>query len=121
MTKPKSEILSLKIVPENLVPENLEKAAVLHNNNIMVIHITVKAVPGSSKTEFAGVNEGRLRVRVAAAPEDGKANAELISFIAKSAGCPKKDVNITHGEKSRLKTIALPAEYRVQLEKAIKE
>jgi len=83
------------------------------------LHIMVKALPGASKTEFAGFKEGRLRVRLAAAPEDGRANAELVAFVAKSVGCPKRDVTLLHGEKSRLKTLALPAAYRLQLEKII--
>ena len=85
------------------------------------IHILVKALPGASKTEFAGFKEGRLRVRVAAAPEDGKANAELAAFVAKSLGCPKRDVTLLHGEKSRLKTLAVPLAYQLQWEQIIKE
>ncbi|MDR0455599.1 MAG: DUF167 domain-containing protein [Treponema sp.] len=72
------------------------------------IHAAIKALPGASKTEFAGTETGRLRVRLAAAPEDGKANAELIAFFAKTLGCPKRDIVVLRGEKSRLKTIALP-------------
>jgi uncharacterized protein (TIGR00251 family) len=81
------------------------------------IHITVKALPGASKTEFAGVKDGRLRVKVAAAPEGGKANAELVSFLAKALGCPARDVVLLRGEKSRLKTLALPLACEVKLEK----
>jgi uncharacterized protein (TIGR00251 family) len=84
------------------------------------IHISVKALPGASKTEFAGFKEGRLRVRIAAAPEDGKANAELVAFVSKSLGCPKRDVALLHGEKSRLKTLAVPLAYRLQWEEIIK-
>ena len=83
------------------------------------IHISVKALPGASKTEFAGFKEGRLRVRIAAAPEDGRANAELIAFVSKSLGCPKREVALLHGEKSRLKTLAVPLAYRLSLEKII--
>jgi uncharacterized protein (TIGR00251 family) len=83
------------------------------------IHIAIKALPGASKTEFAGVQEQRLRVRIAAAPEDGRANAELISFISKSLGCPKKEVRLLRGTQSRIKTIAVPLSYRVQLEKVL--
>jgi uncharacterized protein (TIGR00251 family) len=83
------------------------------------IRIDIKALPGASKTEFAGIKDGRLRIRLAAAPEKGRANAELIGFIAGAAGCPKKDIVLLRGEKSRVKTIALPAAYRVQLEKII--
>jgi len=84
------------------------------------IHISVKALPGASKTEFAGFKEGRLRVRVAAAPEDGRANAELVAFFSKSLGCPKRDVALLRGEKSRFKTLAVPLAYRLQWEEIVK-
>jgi len=73
-----------------------------------VIRLEIKALPGASKTELAGVKDGRLRIRLAAAPEDGKANAEMITFLSKTFDCPKRDVRILSGEKSRLKVIALP-------------
>jgi uncharacterized protein (TIGR00251 family) len=66
--------------------------------------LDIKVTPGASKNEVLDVREGRLRVKIAAAPEDGKANAELVSFLAKTLGIAKKDVTIIHGEKSRLKT-----------------
>jgi uncharacterized protein (TIGR00251 family) len=73
-----------------------------------LIRLLVKAVPGASKNALAGIQSGRLRIRIAAAPEDGRANEELRSFLAKLLGLPKKEVSLTGGEKSRLKTIALP-------------
>jgi uncharacterized protein (TIGR00251 family) len=68
--------------------------------------LDIKVTPGTSKNEILDVREGRLRVRIAAAPEDGKANAELMSFLAKTLGIAKKDITIFCGEKSRLKTVA---------------
>ena len=85
------------------------------------IRLAVKALPGASKTEFAGVKDGRLRVKIAAAPEGGKANAGLISFVAKALGVPKHDVTLLHGEKSRLKTLAIPITCEVQLRKIFEE
>jgi len=72
------------------------------------ILLEIKAVPGASKTELAGIKDGRLRIRLAAAPEDGKANAELLSFLSKALGCAKRDLRLVSGEKSRLKVVALP-------------
>jgi uncharacterized protein (TIGR00251 family) len=86
-----------------------------------VVYAAVKAVPGASKTGFAGIKDGRLRVRIAAAPEDGKANAELCAFFARALGCPKRDVRLAGGEKSRLKTLAFPLALRVQFENLLKE
>ena len=85
------------------------------------VHLAIKAVPGASKTGIAGIKDGRLRVRIAAAPEDGKANAELCAFFAKSLGCPKRDIRLAGGEKSRLKTLAFPLTLRVQFENLLKE
>jgi uncharacterized protein (TIGR00251 family) len=80
------------------------------------LHIDIKAIPGASKTESAGVKDKRLRIRVAAAPEDGKANAELCAFLAKSLGCAKRDIVLLRGEKSRLKTVSVPVGYREKIE-----
>jgi uncharacterized protein (TIGR00251 family) len=80
------------------------------------IRLEIKALPGASKTELAGVKDGRLRIRLAAAPEDGKANAELLNFLSRTFNCPKRDVRILSGEKSRSKSIALPLACRARVE-----
>ena len=73
------------------------------------IRVSIKAIPGASKNELAGIRDNRLCVRVAAAPEDGKANSCLCEFLAKTLGCAKRDVVLEKGEKSRLKVVAIPA------------
>jgi uncharacterized protein (TIGR00251 family) len=88
----------------------------LHENEI---HADIKALPGVSKTEFAGVKDGRLRIRIAAAPEDGRANEELRRFLAKALGCPKREVLLKTGEKSRFKTLVFPASCLANLEKTL--
>ncbi|MDR2072459.1 MAG: DUF167 domain-containing protein [Spirochaetaceae bacterium] len=80
------------------------------------LFLDIKVVPGSSKSEIAGVKDGRLRIRIAAAPEGGRANSALIAYLAKALGCPKKDVALHSGEKSRLKTAALPPQLRERAE-----
>jgi uncharacterized protein (TIGR00251 family) len=84
-----------------------------------LIRLLIKAVPGSSKNAFAGVQGGRLRIKIAAAPEGGKANEELRAFLAETLGIPKKDALLTAGEKSRLKTVTLPLSTRASLERHI--
>ena len=83
--------------------------------------LNIKAIPLSSRTEFAGVNNNRLRVRIAAAPEDGRANSELIAFLAKYFGCAKRDIVLQSGERSRLKTLSLPVPVQQELEKIVTE
>jgi uncharacterized protein (TIGR00251 family) len=84
-----------------------------------LFHIDIKAAPGASRTELAGFTEGRLRVRIAAAPEDGKANGELCAFFSKLLGCPKRDIFLERGEKSRQKTLAVPSIYKVKFDEII--
>jgi uncharacterized protein (TIGR00251 family) len=85
------------------------------------LYLDIKAVPAASKTEFAGVKDGRLRIRIAAAPEDGKANAELCAFLAKTLGCAKKEAALASGERSRLKTAAVPVKFLEVLLKKIEQ
>jgi uncharacterized protein (TIGR00251 family) len=75
------------------------------------VHIDLKVSPGASKNVFTGIKDKRLCVRIAAPPEDGKANACLCEFLAKKLGCAKREVSLVRGEKSRLKTVAVPAAY----------
>jgi len=82
------------------------------------IHIDLKVIPGASKNEIAGVRDNRLCVKIAAPPQDGRANDCLRMFLAKTLDCAKRDVVVVKGEKARLKTIALPAACGEKLEKA---
>ena len=79
------------------------------------LFLDIKAVPGASKSALGEVSGGRLKVRIAAAPEDGKANEELRAFLAKTLGLPKKEIVLEAGEKSRLKTVRMPAAAREKL------
>jgi len=83
------------------------------------IRIDVKVVPGSSKSEITGIRDDHLCIRIAAAPEDGKANACLYDFLAKTLGCPKRDIAIIKGEKSRIKTIEVPASCEEKLRRLV--
>lgn len=68
--------------------------------------IRVKVIPKASRTELAGyLPDGTWKVKIAAAPEKGKANRELIEFIAGHLGIAKSRVHIVSGETSQLKRI----------------
>jgi hypothetical protein len=62
-------------------------------------------VPGARKTEISGVAGGELRVRVAAPPVEGKANKELVSFLAKRLGVSRSFLTIERGETARVKVV----------------
>ena len=68
---------------------------------------SVKVVPRSSKTAVAGLLGGMLKIKLAAAPEKGKANESLVEFLADTLGVKKNTVSITSGLTSPVKTIQI--------------
>jgi len=66
---------------------------------------TAKVVPGSSRTAFCGVLDGMIKVKIAAAPEKGKANKCLIAFLAELLGVKKNSVTIVSGAGSPVKQV----------------
>ena len=79
------------------------------------LFLNVKVIPGASKSAVVEVKDDTLKIRIAAVPEDGKANEELRSFLGKALKLPKKDIVIVSGEKSRFKTLRLPSTAREKL------
>lgn len=69
------------------------------------VRFPVYAAPRSSRTEVAGLHDDAVRIRLAAPPVDGAANAELIAFLSKKLGLPKSAVRIVGGERGRRKVI----------------
>jgi hypothetical protein len=67
--------------------------------------IDVRVIPRAGRSEFAGLRDGALLVRLAAAPVDGAANDELIALVARALGVPKRDITLVSGERSRSKRI----------------
>ena len=61
--------------------------------------------PGAKKTEVVGLHGEALKIRLAAPPVDGKANAGLIAFLADQLGVPKSAVSLLSGESSRAKRV----------------
>jgi uncharacterized protein (TIGR00251 family) len=80
-----------------------------------LIHLSIKASPGASVNAYAGVEYGQLRIRIAAAPEDNRANNELVAFLAESLGLAKRDVVLISGEKSRNKVVTLPLSVKAKI------
>jgi uncharacterized protein (TIGR00251 family) len=67
----------------------------------------VHAKPKAKKSAIVSVVEGRLEVAIAAQPNDGAANDELVRFLAKTLGLKQRDVNIVRGQSARIKLIEL--------------
>ena len=74
--------------------------------------LEVSVSPQAHRTAVDGLHDGALRVRLSAAPVEGRANQCLIDWLAAQLGCPKRAVQIAHGLSARRKVvdIDLPAE-----------
>ena len=71
------------------------------------IQITVKVVPGSSRSQIVGLYGQMLKIKVAAPPEKGKANKAVIEFLAEELNLKKTDVEITAGHTNSVKQVFL--------------
>ena len=71
------------------------------------VWLAVYLQPRAARTELAGLHGGALKVRVAAPPAEGAANAALCAFLAERLGLPPSRVRIQRGATSRAKTVCL--------------
>jgi uncharacterized protein (TIGR00251 family) len=71
------------------------------------IVLTLHVQPGAKRTEVAGTHGDALKVRLAAPPVDGKANAELLRFLADAFRVPLRHATLVRGETSRQKVVRI--------------
>jgi uncharacterized protein (TIGR00251 family) len=69
--------------------------------------VTIHVVPRARKTELAGTYGDAIRIRIAAPPADGAANAELIRYLAELLSIPKGRVRIVSGATGRRKVLEI--------------
>ncbi|WP_084651620.1 DUF167 domain-containing protein [Ottowia thiooxydans] len=79
------------------------------------LKLSIHAVPGAKRTQAGGAHAEALRVRLAAPPVDGKANAALIEWAANAFSVPKRRVQLLHGETSRQKLLGIDFETKAEL------
>jgi uncharacterized protein (TIGR00251 family) len=92
----------------------------LNNKNQANSHwLLLKVSPNASRNEITGFSGGVLQVKIAAAPEGGKANRELIAFLSKTLQVKKSAINIIRGENSRHKAVSIEGMSRGDIIKKI--
>jgi len=77
--------------------------------------INVKVQPGSSKNAIAGVWLDRLKVKINAPPEAGKANKALVKFLSQFLEIPARNVAILKGQTTSHKTVSIVNLSKTQL------
>lgn len=69
--------------------------------------VRVKVQPRAARTAVEGPLGNELKIRVAAPPVDDAANAALLRFLAERLDCPRGQVQLIRGHKSRNKIIVI--------------
>ena len=70
--------------------------------------LRVKVIPRSPKSEIAGqMADGTLKIKIAAPPDEGKANDALCALLARYYGVPRAAVTIVSGHAAALKLVRI--------------
>jgi uncharacterized protein len=70
--------------------------------------LAVRVTPRASRNEIAEVlDDGTIKVRIAAQPADDEANAALLDFMSEILGVPKSRLDIVAGLTGRDKLISV--------------
>ncbi len=71
------------------------------------VSLEVRVQPGARRNEVVGSHAQSLKVRIAAPAVEGRANEELVAFLAKTFGLRRNKVIIRAGSSGRRKRIVL--------------
>lgn len=67
--------------------------------------LTLHVHPNAKNTGFAGRHGEAIKLRLAAPPVDGKANAAMCAFVADFCNVSRASVTLIRGHTSRLKSV----------------
>ena len=69
--------------------------------------VAVHAQPGAKRSEISGLHGGRLKMRIAAPPLEGRANEALIDFLAQRLGLSRSKLRVLKGLQGRAKLVEI--------------
>lgn len=81
--------------------------------------IGVYVQPRASKSAVVGMHDGNIKIRLAAPPVDGAANAALVEFIADRLDVAKSRVRIVNGQTGRRKVVEIDGMTAEQVSQAL--
>ncbi len=91
---------------------NFKFASIFTEQNAKTpLYLRVKAIPSSAKNEVLEILEMEegptYKIRIKAPPQKGKANQELIKFLAKELEISKQNISIISGHTEQIKLIRI--------------
>jgi hypothetical protein len=69
--------------------------------------LSVRVHPGAKRNAITGAVGDALKIAIAAAPSEGRANAALIVFLAKRLDIPRASIEVISGSASRTKMLRI--------------
>ncbi len=81
------------------------------------VYLNIHAQPGARRPSLRGMHGDAVKIAVAEAAQDGKANAAIIAFLAAALAMPKRDIAIVSGHASRRKRVFLRGDCRMLLDR----
>lgn len=77
------------------------------SNHDDYILLRLKVSPNARCNMVDKLHDGRLKIKIAALPEDGKANKEICKFLAEKLGVGVRDIEVVAGHIIREKTVKI--------------
>jgi uncharacterized protein (TIGR00251 family) len=71
------------------------------------MRVAVRVIPRSSKNEIIPLEDNSFKVKLTAAPVDGKGNESLIKLLSEYFNISKSRIRIVKGEKGRKKIVEI--------------
>lgn len=69
--------------------------------------LSVKVTPNAGRNDITGCKEGVWQVRIGAPPDKGKANKELVDYLAEKLDIRKSAIQVITGTASRHKVLQI--------------
>jgi uncharacterized protein len=69
--------------------------------------LAVRVSPGARRSELVGRHGGAWKVRVAAPPERGRANAAVVALLSEVLGVPRERVKLLAGASGKDKVVEI--------------
>ncbi len=84
------------------------------------ITFSVKVIPRAARDEIVGVEGDAVKIRLKAPPVQGRANEQLVKFLAQELGVTRAQVEIVRGESSRHKVVRVRGVTLVKIKQLLK-
>ncbi len=88
--------------PRASLPEAAALRALVDERGLLVLRVTPNA-----GAEALSIEDGQLRARVTAVPEDGRANKAVVALVARALGVAPARIELVRGATARDKVLKI--------------